>query len=95
LVLDEATSSVDPETEGLIQDALETLLEGRTAILIAHRLSTIERADRILVLHRGEVRESGTHAELLARGGIYAKLYRLQFAGHAPREVTVGETVER
>jgi ABC-type multidrug transport system fused ATPase/permease subunit len=95
LVLDEATSSVDPETEGLIQDALETLLEGRTAILIAHRLSTIERADRILVLHRGEVRESGTHAELLARGGIYAKLHRLQFAGHPPREIAVGEAVER
>jgi ATP-binding cassette subfamily B protein len=95
LVLDEATSSVDPETEGLIRDALETLLEGRTAILIAHRLSTIERADRILVLHRGEVRESGTHAELLARGGIYAKLHRLQFAGHVPRESPVGEAVER
>jgi ATP-binding cassette subfamily B protein len=94
LVLDEATSSVDPETEGLIQDALETLLEGRTAILIAHRLSTIERADRILVLHRGEVRESGTHAELLARGGIYAKLYRLQFAGHSPHEIAAGEAAE-
>jgi ATP-binding cassette subfamily B protein len=94
LVLDEATSSVDPETEGLIQDALETLLEGRTAILIAHRLSTIERADRILVIHRGEVRESGTHAELLARGGIYAKLYRLQFAGHSPHEIAAGEAAE-
>ena len=93
LVLDEATSSVDPETEGLIQDALETLLEGRTAILIAHRLSTIERADRILVLHRGEVRESGTHAELLARGGIYAKLYRLQFGGHSVHEIA-SEAVE-
>ncbi|MEA2627462.1 MAG: ATP-binding cassette, subfamily multidrug efflux pump [Candidatus Binatota bacterium] len=79
LVLDEATSSVDPDTEGLIQDALEKLLQGRTAILIAHRLSTIERADRIVVIHRGEVREIGTHAELLARGGIYAKLHRLQF----------------
>jgi ATP-binding cassette, subfamily B, multidrug efflux pump len=94
LVLDEATSSVDPETEGLIQEALETLLEGRTAILIAHRLSTIERADRILVLHRGEVRESGTHAELLARGGIYAKLYRLQFAGHPVPEIAASEAVE-
>src|SRR5262249_8453282 len=82
LVLDEATSSVDPETEERIQDALEKLLAGRTAILIAHRLSTIERADRIVVLHHGEVREVGTPAELLARGGIYAKLHRLQFASH-------------
>lgn len=85
LVLDEATSSVDPKTEALVQDALDRLLENRTAILIAHRLSTIERADRIVVLHRGEVREVGTHAELLALGGIYAKLYRLQFAAHPAR----------
>ncbi len=91
LVLDEATSSVDPETESLIQDALDKLLAGRTAILIAHRLSTIERADRIVVLHRGEVREIGTHAELLARGGIYAKLHRLQFAPHAGKESEVSE----
>ena len=81
LVLDEATSSVDPETEWLIQDALAKLLEGRTALVIAHRLSTIENADRILVLHKGELRETGTHRELLARDGIYARLYRMQYAG--------------
>jgi ATP-binding cassette subfamily B protein len=86
LVLDEATSSVDPETESLIQDALAKLLEGRTAVVIAHRLSTIEHADRILVMHKGELRESGTHAELLARGGLYARLYALQYApAQAPR----------
>jgi len=84
LVLDEATSSVDAESERLIQEALERLLAGRTAIVIAHRLSTIERADRIVVLHKGEVREVGTHAELLALGRIYARLYALQYAG--PRE---------
>jgi len=84
LVLDEATSSVDAETEHLVQEALERLLEGRTAIVVAHRLSTIERADRIVVLHRGEVREVGTHAELLARGEIYARLYELQYAGSRP-----------
>jgi len=78
--MDEATSSVDPETEWLVQDALGTLLAGRTALVIAHRLSTIEHADRILVLHKGQLREEGTHAELLARGGIYAKLYRVQYA---------------
>ena len=81
LILDEATSSVDPETEWLIQDALEKLLERRTAVVIAHRLSTIESADRILVVHKHELREEGTHAELLALGGIYARLYRLQYAG--------------
>lgn len=80
LVLDEATSSVDPHTEALIQDALEKLLAGRTAVVIAHRLSTIERADRILVMHKGAIREQGTHAELLARGGLYARLHQLQYA---------------
>jgi ATP-binding cassette subfamily B multidrug efflux pump len=90
LILDEATSSVDPETEWLVQDALEKLLAGRTAVVIAHRLSTIEASDRIIVLHKGELRESGTHDELLARDGIYAKLYRLQYAGAEPPVRRVG-----
>jgi ATP-binding cassette, subfamily B, multidrug efflux pump len=80
LVLDEATSSVDAETEALIQRALGAALRGRTAIVIAHRLSTVRHVDRILVLHKGRVAEEGTHDALLARDGIYAKLYRLQFA---------------
>jgi ATP-binding cassette subfamily B protein len=79
LVLDEATSSVDPESEALIQESLGRLLAGRTSLIIAHRLSTIRMADRILVLHRGQVREEGSHAELLRRGGLYARLYELQF----------------
>ncbi|MBI3076588.1 MAG: ABC transporter ATP-binding protein [Deltaproteobacteria bacterium] len=79
LVLDEATSSIDPETEAKLQAAIRGLLEGRTAIVIAHRLSTIRHVDRIIVLHKGEVREEGTHDELLARGGIYARLHALQF----------------
>jgi len=78
LILDEATSSVDPETEDLIEKAVDRLLSGRTSVVVAHRLSTIVRADRILVLSHGEVRESGTHAELLAKGGLYARLYALQ-----------------
>ncbi|MHB8733319.1 MAG: ABC transporter ATP-binding protein [bacterium] len=80
LILDEATSSVDAETEVLIQRAMSAALRGRTAIVIAHRLSTIRYVDRILVLHKGRVAEEGTHDALLARDGIYAKLYRLQFA---------------
>lgn len=81
LLLDEATSNVDRETERIIQDALERLLEGRTSIVIAHRLSTVQHADRILVLHRGRVREEGTHAELVRQDGLYRKLHRLQFGG--------------
>jgi ATP-binding cassette subfamily B protein len=80
MVLDEATSSVDTETETLIQQALERLTEGRTTLAIAHRLSTIQDADEILVLHKGEVRERGTHQELLAQDGLYRKLYDLQYA---------------
>ncbi|MFH1893557.1 MAG: ABC transporter ATP-binding protein [Candidatus Zixiibacteriota bacterium] len=79
LILDEATSSVDTETEMLIQQALDRLMENRTSIIIAHRLSTIKKVDRILVLHKGCLRESGTHAELLENRGIYWKLYQLQY----------------
>ena len=79
LVLDEATSSVDTETELLIRDALKVVMRGRTTIAIAHRLSTIQDMDRIIVLHKGELRESGTHQELLAHRGIYHRLYQLQF----------------
>ena len=79
LILDEATSSVDTETEFRVREALERMVEGRTSIIIAHRLSTIQRADRILVMHKGRLRESGTHQELLALRGIYWKLYQLQY----------------
>jgi ATP-binding cassette subfamily B protein len=79
LVMDEATSSVDTETEALIQDALEKVMRNRTCLIIAHRLSTIRNADRIIVLHHGEVREIGTHAELMDKRGIYHRLYQLQY----------------
>ncbi|HRK36514.1 MAG TPA: ABC transporter ATP-binding protein, partial [Candidatus Hydrogenedentes bacterium] len=79
LVLDEATSSVDTATEALIQDAIVKLMEGRTSIVIAHRLSTVQHADRIVVMHHGEIREVGTHQELLALRGLYYTLYRLQY----------------
>jgi ATP-binding cassette subfamily B multidrug efflux pump len=79
LVLDEATSSVDTETELLIQEAIKKLLHGRTSIVIAHRLSTIQSANKILVMHKGELREQGTHQELLSLGGLYFKLYQLQY----------------
>lgn len=89
LVLDEATSSVDTETELLIQDALEKLMEGRTSLVIAHRLSTIQNCDRILVLHKGEVVEQGTHQELLKHRGIYYKLYQLQYKDQLVRPTTL------
>jgi ATP-binding cassette subfamily B protein len=79
LILDEATSSVDTETEFRVREALSRMVEGRTSIVIAHRLSTIQRADRILVMHKGRLRESGTHQQLLAQRGIYWKLYQLQY----------------
>lgn len=78
LVMDEATANIDTETEILIQEALEKLMEGRTTIMVAHRLSTIQHADCIMVMHKGKIREQGTHQELLAQGGIYKKLYELQ-----------------
>ena len=81
LILDEATSSVDTETEGLIQDGLKRLMANRTSIVVAHRLSTIQNADKILVMHRGKIREIGTHTELLQRQGIYYRLYQLQYKG--------------
>lgn len=87
LVLDEATSSVDTETELLIQEAMTRVLRNRTSIIIAHRLSTIQHVDRIIVLHKGRIAEQGTHRELLAHGGIYAKLYRLQYKDQEVRGV--------
>src|SRR3989441_1304548 len=79
LILDEATSSVDTETEFRVRDALNRMVEGRTSIIIAHRLSTVQRADKIIVMHKGQVREMGTHQQLLAQRGIYYKLYQLQY----------------
>jgi ATP-binding cassette subfamily B protein len=94
LILDEATSSVDTETEFRVRDALARMVEGRTSIMIAHRLSTVQRADKIIVMHKGEVREAGTHQQLLAQRGIYWRLYQLQYkeqeipAGIAARGIT-------
>ena len=75
LILDEATANIDTETEQWIQEALERLMQGRTSTMVAHRLSTIQHADRIIVMHHGQIRESGTHQELLKQDGIYKKLY--------------------
>jgi ATP-binding cassette subfamily B multidrug efflux pump len=86
LILDEATSSIDTETEQLIQRAIERVMRDRTSIVVAHRLSTIQNADRIIVLHHGEIREQGTHQELLAQRGLYWKLYKLQYADPSYRE---------
>jgi ATP-binding cassette subfamily B protein len=75
LVMDEATANIDTDTETLIQEALATLMKGRTTIMVAHRLSTIQHADQIIVMHKGKLREKGTHQELLSLNGIYKKLY--------------------
>jgi len=79
LILDEATSSVDTETEHRVRLALSRMITGRTSVLIAHRLSTVQSADTILVMHKGQLREQGTHQELLAQRGLYWKLYQLQY----------------
>jgi subfamily B ATP-binding cassette protein MsbA len=79
LILDEATSSLDAESEGLIEEALERLLKGRSTLIIAHRLSTVRRANRLVVLDRGRVVEEGSHVDLLAQSGLYARLYQRQF----------------
>jgi len=94
LVLDEATSSIDTETEQLIQQAIERVMMNRTSIVVAHRLSTIQRANRIIVLHHGEIREQGTHQELLAIHGLYWKLYRLQYADGSRNIDATEEPVE-
>ena len=86
LILDEATSALDTQSERRIQDALSHLMQNRTTLVIAHRLSTVEGADRIIVLDAGRIVESGSHAELLSRGGHYAALYRMQFADESPRD---------
>jgi ATP-binding cassette subfamily B protein len=82
LILDEATSSVDTESEQLIQHAIDKLIKGRTAIVIAHRLSTIRKADKIIVLDKGEIKEMGSHDELLRQGGFYSQLHEMQFEKH-------------
>jgi subfamily B ATP-binding cassette protein MsbA len=89
LILDEATSALDAESEGLVQDALDRLMEGRTTLIIAHRLSTIQRADRILVLSAGTIVGDGPHAELFRKGGIYRRLYEAQL--RTPAEGTVAQ----
>jgi len=89
LVLDEATANIDTETEALIQDAIAKLMAGRTSLVIAHRLSTVRNADRIIVMHHGEIRETGTHDELIAQEGLYRTLYELQYKD---QDIGLGKT---
>jgi ATP-binding cassette subfamily B protein len=91
LILDEATSSVDTDTELRIRGALERMVEGRTSVLIAHRLSTVQRADTILVMHKGQLREMGSHQQLLAQRGLYWKLYQLQYKDQELQGVGTGD----
>ena len=91
LILDEATSALDSESGRYVQEALATLMQGRTTIVIAHRLSTIEHADRIVVMSRGLIAEMGTHAELLARGGRYRQLHDKQYAFEQDQFINPGE----
>jgi ABC-type multidrug transport system fused ATPase/permease subunit len=91
LVLDEATSALDAESERLVQKALSNLTRGRTTVVIAHRLSTVRRADLIVVMERGQIIETGRHAELLARDGSYRRLYELQFAEEEEAEIVSSE----
>ena len=93
LILDEATSSVDTETELRVRAALERMITGRTSVLIAHRLSTIQRAETILVMHKGQLREQGTHQELLMERGLYWKLYQLQYKDQELGSVVAAESV--
>jgi ATP-binding cassette subfamily B protein len=92
LILDEATSSVDTETEFRVRDALSRMVQGRTSLIIAHRLSTVQRADKIIVMHKVQVREMGTHQQLLAQRGIYFKLYQLQYKD---QEIAAGIATRR
>ena len=96
LILDEATANVDTRTEAVIQKALKELLRGRTSFVIAHRLSTIRNADRVVVLEEGRIAEEGTHDELLALGGLYAKLYQITYQEqNGESEANVGATASR
>ena len=91
MILDEATSSIDTETEQLIQQAVDRVMQERTSLVIAHRLSTIQKCDRILVFHHGELREKGTHNELLGMRGLYWRLYQLQYAEDKTQNSTFGK----